>query len=186
MAPTTATTLAAAINGQSGFNPETIIGSNSLDFTVPDKPSTTISALTSISASASHALTGVSSTTTGTSYSTEVTRPHLTTGHISFRNLSVWAYLALGVIIIAAAIVLGYAVYNCCRMAVRVEPGVSLPPTGDGEVRQGETGNANGDGGEAEDGKELGGEKRPRLVTPTRNPRNVSEWWTCPSYWVGL
>jgi hypothetical protein len=168
MAPTTTTTLAAVINGQSGFNPETIIGSNSFTFTtVPDKPSTTIST------SASHTYTSVSSTTTGTSYSTEVTRPHWTTGHVSFRNLSVWAYLALGVIIIAAAIVLGYAIYNCCRMAVRVEPTRLSPSTGDeSEVRQGETGNANGDGGEAEDGKELDEKHQAGcLATPTRNPR---------------
>ncbi|KAF8350979.1 hypothetical protein F5887DRAFT_1193355 [Amanita rubescens] len=165
MAPTTATTL----NGQSGFNPEMIIGST----TVPDKPSTTISALSTISTSASRTYTSVSSTTTGTSYSTEVTRPHWTTGHVSFRNLSVWAYLALGVIIIAVAIVLGYAIYNCCRMAVRVEPTRLSPSTGDGEVLgQGETGNANGDGGEAEDGKEFDEKHQAGcLATPTRDPR---------------
>lgn len=166
MAPTTATNLAAVINAQSGFNPEMIIGSF-----VPDKPSTTISALTTIVTSASLTHTSVSFTTTtaGTSYSTEVTRPHWTTSHVSFRNLSVWAYLALGVIMFAAAIVLGYAVYSCCRTAVRVERVVSPPSTGDNED-QGETGNANGNGGEAVDGNE----KKHQvdcLVTPTRNPR---------------
>ena len=100
---------------------------------------------------------------TGTSYrSTAIPAPNWTAGRVSFRNLSVWAYLALGVIIVAVAIVLGYGVYSCCRTAIRV------PSTDDDETE-----NGNGNGGEDGDGKAL-------CCPANRNVVNVNDMDTGP------
>ena len=97
--------------------------------------------------------TGVAAPTTSNSVSTTINTliaettynstkaapaPRWAAGRTSFGNLSVWAYLALGVIIVAVVTVLGYTFYSCCRTAARVE---RMPCTGDDE-------NGDGDGGE--------------------------------------
>ena len=37
--------------------------------------------------------------------------------HVPFRHLSAWAYIALGVVLLAVTIVMRYAVYSCYRSA---------------------------------------------------------------------
>jgi hypothetical protein len=145
MAPTTVT-MAATTNAHSGFDLATAIyftggptttGIHELSIGAP-----TTSTSNSVSTSTNTIIAGTSTYNSATA----IPAPHWAAGRTSFRNLSVWAYLALGVIMVALVMVLGYTFYSCCRTATRVE-------TGDDET-DGKAENGDGDGGEDGDEKE--------------------------------
>ena len=142
-----APTMAATTSAHSGFDLPTAIGFTS-DSTTTGVHELSIGTPTSTSNSLSTSINTIFAGTTTHNSATALPAPHWVAGRTSFRNLSVWAYLALGVIIVALVLVLGYTFYSCCKTATRVE-------TGDDETY----GKAENDGGKdgGEDGEKVVG-----------------------------
>ena len=139
--------MAAMTNAHSRFDLPMAIGFTS-DSTTTGVHELSIGTPTSTSNSISTSINTIIAGTTTHNSTTALPTPHWVASRTSFHNLSVWAYLALGLITVTLVMVLGYTFYSCCKTATRVE-------TSDDETY----GRAENDGGEEgeEDGENVVG-----------------------------